>query len=166
MTSKIIVTLVVLCMSVPAYAAGQSQCEAMWDDMLNSGLGVLSEADSVRYLATMRSRDYPTPVDGELTPSAFDAACEADVYTLRKADQGAPFKGINRLSEKQAIDLALAHGFLNVLSFAQDDAGIWRGGGGKDGKSYRIAIDFRGNVVATMVEQSKPEDSPAGISVW
>jgi hypothetical protein len=145
--SKIIAGLAAVCLSVPAYAASKAECQAMLDDTMNMGLGMLSDSEAARYLALMRSRNYKMPVDDKLTPEIFFEGCEAGVFTLRKADQGAPLKGANSLTEGQVTDLVIAHGFLNVVSLTRADDGIWHGRAMKDGESFQVAIDFKGNVV-------------------
>lgn len=147
MILKILAGLAAVCLSLPAYAASDAECEAMWNDAMNLGLGAISDSEVARYLATMRSRNHETPADNKLTPDVFLNACKADVYALREADQGAPLMGVNSLSEGQVGDLAAAHGFMNIVNLKVAEDGIWRGRAMKNGESFRIAIDFKGNVV-------------------
>ncbi len=76
-------------------------------------------------------------------------ACKADVYAPRKAEQGAPLKGANSFTEGQAKDRVVAQGLANVSALKKDDDGVWRGTASQDGKNVQIAVDFKGNVVAT-----------------
>jgi hypothetical protein len=80
---------------------------------------------------------------------AFVDACKSDVYATRKNDEGAPLKGANSFTEGQAKDRAIAHGLTSVADLKKDDDGIWRGSGTQDGKTVQVAVDYKGNVVAT-----------------
>jgi hypothetical protein len=133
---------------VPTYAATEAQCELMWNDSIMRGEGYLSDAEAMRYVAAMRVRGYHMPADAKISYDVFLEACKANVYSPREAETGAPFQGANSSTEGQAIDLAVAHGFINVLGLTKGDDGIWRGRGGMGGKYYQIAIDFKGNVTS------------------
>ena len=41
----------------------------------------------------------------------------------------------------------MAAGFTSVSSLVKDGDGMWRGSAMKDGKSVKVVIDFKGNVV-------------------
>ena len=41
-----------------------------------------------------------------------------------------------------------AAGFSDVSGLTKDDKGIWRGTATKDGKSVKVALDYKGNVVS------------------
>ena len=45
-------------------------------------------------------------------------------------------------------DRALAAGYSDVSALNKDDKGIWRGSANKDGKPVKVAVDYKGNVVA------------------
>ena len=60
----------------------------------------------------------------------------------------APVAGANSFTEGQAKDRILAAGFTAVSSLAKDGDGVWRGSAMKDGKSVKVAVDFKGNVVS------------------
>ena len=57
-------------------------------------------------------------------------------------------KGANSFTEGQAKDRIVAAGFTSVSSLAKDGDGVWRGNAMKDGKSAKVAVDFKGNVVS------------------
>jgi putative membrane protein len=57
-------------------------------------------------------------------------------------------KGANSFTEAQAKDRALAAGLTSVSSLVKDGDGIWRGTAMKDGKTRKVAVDFKGNVVS------------------
>jgi putative membrane protein len=64
------------------------------------------------------------------------------------AEAGAPLKGTNGLTEGDAKDRALAAGYSAISSLVKDGDGVWRGSAMRDGKSTKIAVDYKGNVVA------------------
>jgi hypothetical protein len=133
--------------ALPAYAASDADCQAMWTKADSNGDGVLSDAESTRYAAAMRVRDDKTPVGARITLTAFMDACKADTYAPANADAGAPLKGANSFTEGQAKDRALAHGATEVADLKKGDDGVWRGIARQDGKSGQVAIDYKGNVV-------------------
>lgn len=132
---------------LPAYAATDAECRAMWAKADLNKDGVLSDAEAMRYAAAMRVRDAKMPADGKLTQAAFMDACKADVYATAAPDPGAPLKGANSFTEGQAKDRALAHGATDVGPLTKDDNGVWRGPAKRDGKPAQVAIDYKGNVV-------------------
>ena len=107
---------------------------------------LLAYAD--RYLAYYRVRAQVTPADGKITQQTFMQACQNDVFMAKAPEPGAPIKGANSFTEGQAKDRALAAGFTSVSSLVKDGDGIWRGTAMKDGKSVKVAVDFKGNVVS------------------
>jgi hypothetical protein len=139
--------LVATCAALPAYAASDADCTAMWTKADVNKDGVLSDSEAMRYAAAMRVRDARLPADGKLTQAAFVEACKADVYTLDKADAGAPLKGANSFTEAQAKDRAVARGATEVTDLTKDADGIWRGTATMEGKPTELAVDYKGNVV-------------------
>ena len=133
--------------ALPAYAASDADCQAMWTKADANNDGVLSDAEAMRYGAAMRVREIKLSADGKIDKAAFMDACKADVYTPAKADAGAPLKGANSFTEGQAKDRALAYGATEVASLKKDDNGVWRGMAKQDGKSGEVAVDYKGNVV-------------------
>ena len=133
--------------ALPAYAATDAECQAMWVKADVNNDGVLSDAESLRYAAAMRVRDAKIPADGKIDKAAFLDACTADIYTNAKVDADAPLKGANSFTEGQAKDRAVAYGATDVAALKKDDNGVWRGMAKQDGKSGEVAVDFKGNVV-------------------
>ena len=133
--------------ALPAYAATDAECQAMWVKADVNNDGVLSDAESLRYAAAMRVRDAKMPADGKLTQAAFMDACKSDVYATPPPDAGAPLKGANSFTEGQAKDRAVAYGATDVAALKKDDNGVWRGPGKQDGKPAQVAVDYKGNVV-------------------
>ena len=136
------------CLALPSYAATDAECAAMWNGVQKSNGDVLSDAESVRYAAAMRVRDYKMPADGKVTREVFVDACKADVFVASTPDSGAPLKGANSFTEGQAKDRAVARGFTAVSDLKKDGDGIWRGSAMWDGKTTQVAVDFKGNVVS------------------
>lgn len=139
--------VVATCAVLPAYAATDAECQAMWTKADVNKDGVLTDAESMRYTAAMRVHDKKIGPDGRLDQASFMEACKADVYMTRKNDEGAPLKGANSFTEGQAKDRALSHGFGSVADLKKDGDGIWRGSAMQDGKTVQIAVDYKGNVV-------------------
>jgi hypothetical protein len=133
--------------ALPAYAASDADCQAMWTKADVNHDGVLSDAEAMRYAAAMRVRETKVPADGKLTQAAFMDACKADVYKTAAPDPGAPLKGANSFTEGQAKDRAMAHGATDIGPIAKDGDGIWRGPAKQDGKPSQVAVDYKGNVV-------------------
>ena len=80
--------------------------------------------------------------------SDFMQACRDDVFVANAPEAGAPLKGTSNLTEGDAKDRARAAGYSAVSSLVKDGDGVWRGSAMRDGKSTRIAVDYKGNVVA------------------
>jgi hypothetical protein len=135
--------------AAPAWAASDAECQDLWKKADANTDGVLSDRESVRYVALMRIGDRTVATEDRITQAEFMDACKADVFTARRADEGAPLKGANSFTEGQAKDRALAHGMESVSALKKDDDGIWRGTATQDGKAVQIAIDYKGNVVTT-----------------
>ena len=133
--------------ALPAYAASDADCQAMWTKADTNKDGVLSDAEAMRYAAAMRVRDAKMPADGKLTQAAFMDACKSDVYATPPPDAGAPLKGANSFTQGQATDRAIAHGGTDVGPLVKDDNGVWRGPAKQDGKAAQVAVDYKGNVV-------------------
>jgi hypothetical protein len=137
-------------LSNTTWAASDTECQDMWKKADANGDGVLSDRESVRYVALMHVGNRTVATEGRITQAEFMDACKADIYQPRKTDAGAPLKGANSFTEGQARDRAIAHGGVdNVSGLKKDDDGIWRGQATQDGKNVQIAVDYKGNVVAT-----------------
>lgn len=141
--------LAATCAALPAFAATDAECTAMWKKADINNDGVLSDNESMRYAAAMRVREIKMAADGKLTQAAFMDACKGDIYTMPKLDAGAPLKGANSFTEGQAKDRALAWGATGVTDMTKDADGIWRGTVTMNGKPSKVAVDYKGNVVFT-----------------
>ena len=145
----VVVALAAMSFAVPSLAATDAECQDLWKKADANSDGVLSDRESVRYVALMRVGNRTMATEGRITQSEFMDACKADVYAARKPDEGAPLKGANSFTEGQAKDRAIAQGVDSVADLKKDDDGIWRGTGTQGGKSVQIAVDYKGNVVTT-----------------
>ena len=146
----VVVALAAVSFAVPSWAATDAECQDMWKKADANGDGVLSDKESIRYVALMRVGNRTVATEGRITQAEFMDACKADVYAPHKADAGAPLKGANSFTEGQAKDRAIGHGGVDSVSaMKKDDDGIWRGTGTQGGKTVQIAVDYKGNVVTT-----------------
>jgi hypothetical protein len=146
--SLIAVAAIGAVVAAPGWAATDAECQDMWKKADANADGVLSDNESIRYVALMRVGDRTIATEGRITQAEFMDACKADIYAPRKADQGAPLKGANSFTEGQAKDRAIAHGGVESVSgLKKDDDGIWRGTATQAGKTVEIAVDYKGNVV-------------------
>ena len=59
-----------------------------------------------------------------------------------------PLAGANSFTESQARDRIEASGYTAVTALTKDAQSIWRGMAMKGGRSVRVALDYKGNVVA------------------
>ena len=134
-------------MAAPAWAATDAECQDMWKKADTNSDGVLSDRESVRYVALMRVGNRTIAAEGRITQAEFMDACKADIYAPRKAEEGAPLKGANSFTEGQAKDRAIANGATEITELKKDDNGVWRGMAKQDGKSGQVAVDYKGNVV-------------------
>ena len=146
----VVVALAAVSFAAPSWAATDAECQDMWKKADANCDGVLSDKESIRYVALMRVGNRTVATEGRITQAEFMDACKADIYAPRKAEQGAPLKGANSFTEGQAKDRAIGHGGVDsVAGLKKDDDGIWRGTGTQGGKTVEIAVDYKGNVVTT-----------------
>jgi len=145
-----IAVLAACCAALPAtaWASSEAECSAQWKTADGNNDGVLVGPEADRYLAYYRVRAHVAPADGRITQQDFMKACESDVFMAKAPEPGAPIKGANSFTEGQAKDRIVAAGFTSVSSLAKDGDGVWRGSAMKDGKSVKVAVDFKGNVVS------------------
>lgn len=54
--------------------------------------------------------------------------------------------GANSFTEGQARGRIGDAGFMDVKDLVKDDQGVWRGKAMKDGKSFNVGIDYKGNI--------------------
>jgi len=151
MSRKSALAVLVACIAAlpaTAWAASEADCTAQWKSADGNNDGVLAGPEADRYLAYYRVRAHVTPVDGRITQQDFMTACQSDIFMAKAPEPGAPIKGANSFTEGQAKDRVVAAGFTSVSTLNKDGDGIWRGSAMKDGKSAKVAVDFKGNVVS------------------
>jgi hypothetical protein len=134
---------------LPATAATEAECEKSFEAADTNRDGVITDAEGRRYFAAMRVANKQV-TGGRLDKATFIENCKADVFAATHAQPaaGAPLEGANSFTEGQAKDRAEAAGFTEVSALQKDDKGIWRGTAKRGGSEVKIAIDFKGNVVA------------------
>ena len=59
-----------------------------------------------------------------------------------------PAAGANSFTEAQARERIMKGGYSHVSALKKDDKGLWQGTAMKNGKSVRVAIDYKGDVSA------------------
>lgn len=140
--------LACIVVSGPAVAMTDEQCNTLWKIADVNSDGTLTGTESDRYLAMLRIANQTISADGALSEKVFQESCKTDFFKIADADVGAPLEGANSFTETQAKDRVVAHGISVPASLLMDDKGIWRGSAMQDGKSVKVAIDYKGNVVA------------------
>jgi putative membrane protein len=70
------------------------------------------------------------------------------ISTTAANTSATPLPGANSFTENEARNRIEALGFTSVSALQKDDQGIWRGTAAKDGKTVKVALDFKGNVFA------------------
>ena len=88
------------------------------------------------------------------TPTAISALPDTTssapaVSVAVNADERPPLKGANSFTETQVKDRIEAAGYTQVGALLKDQDGIWRATAMKGGVAVRIALDFKGNIVAS-----------------
>ena len=153
MTPKLAFTLLAAgcCMAAPgiATAASEAECADQWTRADINHDGVIAGIEADRYLAYIRVRAQVTPPeDGRITQDRFMQACQSDTFIATAPEPGAPLKGANSFTQNQARDRAIAAGLTQVTTLVKDGDGIWRGTAKKGDVRVKVAVDFKGNVVA------------------
>ena len=135
-------------LATPAAAMTDAECATQWTSADVNKDGVVTEAEASRFHAALRVANKPV-ADGKLTQAAYLEHCKAGLFTRAKLDAGAPLKGANSFTETQAKDRIIAAGYSNVSGLQKDADGVWRGTASEGAKAIKVAVDFKGNVVAS-----------------
>ena len=77
----------------------------------------------------------------------MNAAAPAPAVTA-DAGRNPPLPGANSFTEAQVRSRLEGMGYSAIGGLAKDDQSIWRGTATKDGTSVKVAVDYKGNVVA------------------
>lgn len=134
--------------TTPASAMTGAECKSAWTNADTNKDGVLTDTESGRYLDQMRAGQKAVPADGKITDAIFMQQCTAGTFKMAEAEPGAPMDGANSFTENQAKDRIVAAGFTAVTGLVKDDKGVWRGAAKKADKEVKVAVDYKGNVVA------------------
>ena len=135
-----------LCFLAPAFALTDEECAAMWKTADANGDGVVSGAEADRYDAAIRAANKTVPAKWD--QPTFIENCKSGVFTEAATEETPPLKGSNSFTEAQAKSRITDAGFTNVSQLTKDENGIWRGTASKAGKNVKVAVDYKGNVVA------------------
>ena len=119
MKIAVVTVLAAMSLAAPSLAATDAECQDLWKRADANGDGLLSDNESVRYVALMRVGNRTMATEGRIAQSEF------------------------------MEDRAISHGVESVTDLKKDDDGIWRGTGTQNGKTVQIAVDYKGNVVTT-----------------
>lgn len=150
MLLKTKVAIILACATLPVSSvwaqAAPASC-AEYSTLDTDGNGRLSVAEAASAHARARVDNITIDADG-LTAEQYAQICQAEHWSARTPEEGAPFEGANSFTEEQARDRAVAWDFTDVSALTKDDKGIWRGTAKQGANSVSIAIDYKGNVVA------------------
>ncbi len=148
MKSFFMTAVVCLVVSGPASAMSDEDCQTMWKQADTDSNGVLNGSEANRYLAMMRTANKAMASDAAFNEAMFIENCKADIFKPASIDAGAPLEGANSFTEEQAKVRILAAGLVQPSALTKDEKGIWRGTATKNGSSVKVAVDYKGNVVA------------------
>lgn len=110
--------------------------------MVTSTKEELKAAPDFKRQAALNSKPM-TPV----VEPAMNAAAPAPAVTA-DAGRNPPLPGANSFTEAQVRSRLEGMGYSAIGGLAKDDQSIWRGTATKDGTSVKVAVDYKGNVVA------------------
>lgn len=68
------------------------------------------------------------------------------VKTAHTSNDGKAEAGHNSFTQAQAREHIAKSGYANVSALTKGDDGIWRGTAQKEGRTVKVALDFKGNV--------------------
>ena len=137
MRTPIAAMVALACLATPAFAMSDTECQDLWKKADANSDGVLSDAETGRYLAGMRMHQVRIPENGRIDQQVFMDNCKRDVFKTADNQPGAPLKGANSFTEDQAKDRAMARGYTSVSDLKKDGDGIWRGNAMMDGKTKK-----------------------------
>jgi hypothetical protein len=69
------------------------------------------------------------------------------VKAAHTVNDGGAREGANSFTEAQAREHITRSGYSQVSALKKDAEGVWRGTATKDGRSVKVGLDFKGNVV-------------------
>jgi putative membrane protein len=83
---------------------------------------------------------------GAFAQAGAPARSTSAVKTAHTVDDGKAEAGHNSFTQAQAREHIAKSGYANVSPLTKGDDGIWRGTAQKDGRTVKVALDFKGNV--------------------
>jgi hypothetical protein len=102
----------------------------------------------VAVLAGVASISLVGAAVAQTAPAASLPATNPPMATAPSNDPNAPLPGANSFTETQAKQRIEKAGFTQVSNLKKDDQGIWRATAKQGDKQTKVALDFRGNVIA------------------
>ncbi len=87
-----------------------------------------------------------TLAGGAIAQSNMAAKSTSAIKTAHTVNDGTAEAGHNSFTQKQAREHIAKSGYAAVSSLTKGNDGIWRGTAKKDGKTVKVALDFKGNV--------------------
>ena len=78
--------------------------------------------------------------------SGAPATSTSAVKTAHTVNDGKAEAGRNSFTEAQARKHIAKSGYANVSRLTKGKDGVWRGTAQKDGRTVKVALDFKGNV--------------------
>lgn len=110
--------------------------------MVTSTKEELKAAPDFKRQAALNSKPMTPVVEPGMNAAAPAPAVTAD------AGRNPPLPGANSFTEAQVRSRLEGMGYSAIGGLAKDDQSIWRGTATKDGTSVKVAVDYKGNVVA------------------
>jgi hypothetical protein len=80
------------------------------------------------------------------TPPADSSPSNPAVRAPESNVQNGPAAGTNNFTEEEVKTRIEAQGFANVTELKKSDDGIWLGMAQREGLTFQVALDYRGNV--------------------
>lgn len=141
--------LTIPAVALPAGAATEADCSAMFNTADSNKDGVLTATESKAVFDAYHTANK-VPADGKLKRETYMADCKNGMMHVNaQPEAGAPFEGANSFTEAQAMDRLIGSGLTEVSGLKKDDKGIWRATAKRSGEKVNAALDFKGNVVVS-----------------
>jgi putative membrane protein len=83
---------------------------------------------------------------GAFAQTGAPAKSTSAVKTTHTVNDGKAEAGHNSFTQAQAREHIAKSGYASVSPLTKGDDGIWRGTAQKDGRTVKVALDFKGNV--------------------
>ena len=83
---------------------------------------------------------------GAFAQAGAPAKSTSAVKTAHTVNEGSAEAGHTSFTQAQAREHIAKSGYAGVSPLTKGDDGIWRGTAHKDGRTVKVALDFKGNV--------------------